>query len=405
MNTMMYSGTNWTRRRLLPVLLAVGALLPIALTQPADSSAQIAASDAAAVLLRTAIDFEEEGDLDIARALFVRITERYPGTEAAAEALERLTAPASARAGRVSRLELPVFGTLYGLWLGLAVPTAFDASDSEAYGAGLLEGVPLGLFSALAAQRSQEYTEGQTRSITWGGTWGTWQGFGWSEVLGIGQREICSEFGCYESDENREEVFTSMILGGLAGIATGAVIARNPVRSGVSSAAQGGSTWGSIYGAMIAEILDADDGGDNDGVLLASLLSGNAGLLAGEFLGSAYDVSRSSVRLMNLGALGGGLVGLGLDLLTSPGDNAAIAIPLVSSIGGLAVATAMTRGRDRLRGGADGGGDGLALLGFSDGAWSVGTPMPMPTVMTMDREDGRPTWVPGLRLDLLRARF
>ena len=298
-----------------------------------------------------------------------------------------------------------MFGTLYGLWLGIAVPTAFDASDSEAYGAGLLAGVPLGLFSALSAQRSQQYSEGQARAISWGGIWGTWQGLGWAQVLDLGQEEVCSQFGCFDSGDDTEEVFTSMIVGGLAGIATGAVIARNPVRSGVSSAAQGGSTWGSIYGAMLAEILDSDDGGDDDGVLLASLLAGNAGLIAGELLGSAYDVSRPRVRLINLGALGGGLVGLGIDLLAASDDDEAIAIPLATSVAGLLIATAATKNRDRRSGSSGGEGDGFALLGYAEGDWTVGTPMPMPTALPIDRDDGRTDWVPALRFELLRARF
>ncbi len=398
--------TDWVRAlRVLRVLSLLTITSVTTLMVPEPSSAQVAPGDAAAVLLRTAIEFEAQGDGDLARALYLHISERYPGTVAADEALERLIRPGAERSDRMSRLELPVFGTLYGLWLGVAVPAALGAGSSEAYGAGLLAGVPLGLFSALAAQRSQQYTEGQARAISWGGIWGSWQGQGWTDLLGIGQDEVCSQYGCYQTDNNSEEVLTAMILGGLAGIATGAVIARNPVRSGVSSAAQGGSTWGTIYGGMLASALDGDDGGDSDGVLLASLLGGNAGLFAGELLGSSYDVSRSRVRLMNLGALGGGLVGLGIDLLTRPGDNAVIAIPLVSSVTGLAIATVATRGHDGVPGSAPGGGDGLSLLGYSDGGWRLGTPMPIPTAIPIDLDDGRPDWVPGLRFELFRARF
>lgn len=398
--------TDWIRAlRVLQVLSLLTVAWVTTLMVPEPSSAQVAPGDTAAVLLRTAIEFEVQGDGDLARALYLHISERYPGTAAADEALERLTRPGAERLDRMSRLELPVFGTLYGLWLGVAVPVALGEGDSEAYGAGLLAGVPLGLFSALAVQRSQQYTEGQARAISWGGIWGSWQGLGWTDVLGIGQDEVCSQYGCYETDNNSEELFTAMIVGGLAGIATGAVIARNPVRSGVSSAAQGGSTWGSIYGAMLARVGDSDDGGDSDGVLLASLLGGNAGLVAGELLGSSYDVSRSRVRLINLGALGGGLVGLGIDLLTDPGDNAVIAIPLVSSVTGLAIAMVATRGRDGVLDSAPGGGDGLALLGYSDRGWRLGTPMPIPTAISIDLDDGRQDWVPGLRFELFRARF
>ena len=196
---------DWIRApRALRVLLMLIVASVTILTVPAPSSAQVAPGDAAAVLLRTAIEFEGQGEWDLARALYLHISERYPGTVAADEAREQLTRPGAERADRVSRLELSVFGTLYGLWLGVAVPTALGADHTEAYGAGLLAGVPLGLFSALSAQRSQQYTEGQTRAISWGGIWGSWQGLGWTEVLGIGQYEVCSQYGCYERDDNTE---------------------------------------------------------------------------------------------------------------------------------------------------------------------------------------------------------
>lgn len=387
------------------ILLVVAALAAPALSRPMAAEAQLTPADSAAVLLRTAEAFEARGDLDVAEAILLFITERYAGTAAARQAIDRLRGPESARDQRVSRLELPVFGTLYGMWLGIAVPSALDADESEAYGIGLLAGVPIGLFSALSAQRSQQYTEGQARAITWGGTWGTWQGLGWAEVLGFGQEEVCGEFGCFESGDNGQEVLTTMIFGGLAGIATGAVIARNPVRSGVSSAVQGASTWGSVYGAMVAEILDDDDGGGDDAVLLTSLLAGNAGLLVGEVLGSAHDVSRGRVRLINLGALGGGLMGLGIDLLTEPGDNAVLAIPLITSVAGLTIATLTTRDRDRFGPADDGAEAGLALLGYADGKVSFNPPLPLPTMIRTERPDGRDSWTPGLRFELFRAAF
>lgn len=393
------------RLRLMVPLLVVSALATGMLVRPAAALAQVSPSDEASVLLRTAMDFEDQGRQEIAEALLVHIIEHYPGTVAARQALERLSRPPSSRTDRVSRLELPVFGTLYGLWLGVAVPVALGSTDSEAYGAGLLTGVPIGLFSSLYAQRSQRYTEGQARAITWGGSWGTWQGLGWAKVLDFGQQELCSHFGCYPTDDDTEEVFTAMIIGGLAGIVTGAILARNPVRSGVSSAAQGGSTWGSVYGALVAELFDEDDWGDNEAVLAASLIAGNVGLLAAERLASAYDVSRPRVRLINLGALGGGLVGLGVDLLTDPGDNAAIAIPLVSSVTGLVIATLASGGRDRVEDRTPDSAEGTALLSYSGGVWQRGSLLPVPTLLPFDRRDGRPGWAPGVRVEWLRMRF
>lgn len=385
------------------LLLALAAGLALAASAPALDAQVLTRADSASVLLRAAVDFERSGDDHSAEALYRYVAERFAGTPAAEEANAWLRGPAAGRPGGLSRVELPVFGTLYGLWLGVAVPAAFGADSEEAYGAGLLIGGPAGLFTARAAQRSRGYSEGQVRAISWGGTFGTWQGFGWTEALGIGTEELCDVDFCYEED-NGEEILAGMILGGLAGITTGAIIARGPVGSGTSSAAQGGSIWGTIYGAAIAELVDDDGGGD--GVLVTSLIAGNVGLIGGAALARKYDLTRPRIRMINLGAIVGGLGGLGIDLLVSAEDDTALAIPLVTSIGGLIIAAAATGDGDR--DGSDAGPAqdfGTSLLDWRDGRLSLRPPLPTPTLLPMDDLNGRTQMRPGLRLEVFRARF
>lgn len=391
------------RGPLLPFALAIGLLAAsfTTATVPTPAAAQVSPADSAAVLLATATRFERDGRWEIAEAIYVLITERYGATPAAAEARARLSAPESERIERVSRVELQVFGAAYGLWLGVAVPVAFGADDPEVFGAGLLIGGPLGLFGSRAALRARPLSEGQARAVSWGGIWGTWQGLGWAEVLDIGEGEVCNEFGCFPAEDDTEEIFASMIVGGLAGIGAGAIIARNPVRSGVSSGAQGGSMWGSVYGAMIAGMFEPD----GDDVLVTSLITGNVGLLAGAALSARYDLSRSRVRLISVGALVGGVAGLGIDLLLQPDEETtALAIPLVTSLAGLGIAAHATR--DRNGGGQDAPeGDGAALLGWADGELSLGAPLPLPALLVTEDANGRPAWRPGVSVGLFRATF
>lgn len=398
-----------TGRRTSPTLashlrLALGLLLVgTILAAPSPAEAQLSRADSAAVLLRTAQDFDAAGDARTSEALLAYVVERYGDTAAGAAALDLLVGPGGERLDRASRIELPVFSTLYGLWLGAAVPAAFGADDPEAYGAGLLIGGPLGLFSGLAASKNRRFTEGQARAISWGGVWGTWQGFGWSGLLDIGVEEFCDFSQCYEGDQSDEAVFGSMVVGGLLGIGGGALLARSPIESGVSSAAQGGSIWGSIYGALLVETLDDDQGSGDDAVLAASLIAGNVGLVTGAWLASKYGVGRPRVRMINLGALVGGVGGLGIDLLLQPGDNALLAIPLVTSAAGLVIATYATRGDDRV--GTTRGQENGALFGWADGGLRLQTPLPTPVLLEMPDEQGRPTWTPGLRLELFSTRF
>lgn len=385
------------------VLLRVTLFVVAGSATPAILAGQVTAADSAGVLLDTATRFEQDGRWEIAEALYIDITERYGGTPAAVTARGRLSAAPRDRLERISRVELQVFGTLYGSWLGIAVPAAFGAEGPEAYGAGLLIGGPGGLFGSRAMQRARPMSEGQARAISWGGIWGTWQGGGWSEVLGFGTDEICEPNFCYDTGESSEEIFASMIVGGLAGIVTGALIARNPVRSGVSSGAQGGSIWGTIYGALGAVLVDPD--ADGNGALTTALIAGNVGLLAGGALAAKYDMSRSRIRVINLGALAGGVGGLGLDLLFQPdSDRTLVAIPLLTSLIGLGIAVNSTRGSVRGSGGLEED-FGAALLDYRDGGLRVSVPMLMPTLLPFEDGAGDRKWRLGVSLELFRAKF
>lgn len=375
----------------------------LAIVAPRHAEAQLTPADSAAVLLQAADAFAQEGRWEIAEAIYERITERFGGTPAAETARARLRASASDRPQRMSRVELQVFGATYGAWLGVAVPLALGSNEPEAYGAGLLVGAPLGILASRAYMNRHPVSEGQARAISWGGIWGTWQGFGWAEVLDIGEGQFCDDFGCYDTDDNGEELVAAMVIGGLAGITTGGLLARNPIRSGVASGAQGGSTWGTIYGLMITGIVDEDV--NDDGLLLATLLAGNGGLVAGAALAHSYDLSRGDIRMINLGALVGGLAGLGLDLLIQPDDTeVALGIPLVTSLVGLGIAASRTSGDGASEAGEVPDMD-LALLDYRDGTLTVNTPLPQPTLLPMERPNARTEWKPGLTVELFRARF
>jgi len=105
------------------------------------------------------------------------------------------------------------------------------------------------------------------------------------------------------------------------------------------------------------------------------------------------------------GARGGGGGGLGLDLLISPDDDgAAIGIPLATSLAGLLIAAHATRNDDRSF--SDPAGDlGASLLHYGDDGLTLGTPLPIPTMLPFEDVNGRSTRRPGITMELFRAKF
>jgi hypothetical protein len=373
------------------------------------ASAQVTSADSAAVLLEAARTFQDEGRPGVAEALFLYITERWGATPAGLEAQAALRVPTEEGPNRSSRVELQVWSTLYGAWLGLAIPAAFGADDPGPYGAGLLLGGPGGFFAGRAMGRSRPMSEGQVRALTFGSLWGTWQGFGWAEVGDWGEREICDFDYCYVEDPDAETVFRSMIVGGLAGTGIGWLLSRKPITSGVASSANFGAFWGTWVGLAGGIITDLE----GDGLLTTTLLGGNAGLIAGALGGSHLELSRNRARLISIAGVVGGLAGAGLDLIIQPDDEkVAVAIPFVTSMIGLGLGTAYTSDPGRsseprlqdssLPGSRDG--PGFSLLEVRNGTVQTSLPTPYLTAVAKDTPRGT-VWKPGLGVTLFHARF
>lgn len=402
-------GEAWVRLSGLTII----ALLTAFFGGARPAAAQLTAADSAAVLVATAADFEERGELEVARALYEEILRRYPGTpgaEMARARLEGLGAPAGptpagpAQGGapqdRRGDTEFRVWSTLYGLWLGgVAVPLLADASSSESHGVGLLIGGPVGYLAGRVFSRS--LSVGRSRTISWAGTWGTWQGVGWAHALNLG-----ADPGCEYCEPGEQEAVAAALAGGVAGIVTAALLSRD-TSEGTASATYLGSLWGTWFGLGGATALDLDD----EAMWASTLLVGNAGLIAGALAGSRFDLSSRRAHLISLGGLIGGFGGVGLVLITKPNSTSGeFAIPLAASLAGLGLGALLTPEGDGAPEGASSaaraasGSLSPALLNWSDGARpEVGLPMPFPTTVLDPERNGRrhTAW----HVPLLRLRF
>ena len=393
---------NTLLRGLLLLVLSTAALSAVR-----AASAQPTRADSAAVLLAAAEDFADRGADDVAEALYRHIMERFPGTAAAETARTRIEAVTDRRSRAGGEVELKVWSSLYGLWQGVAIPLAAGADDSEFYGLGLLVGGPAGFLTGRALARSRPRSLGQARAITWGGTWGAVQGWGWARALDFGSDPYAYDGGVrYGDDESTEAAVTSMIVGGALGIGGGLALARREITPGEATSAMLGSLWGIWVGFSTAFLADVE----GDGLTAAAMIGGNGGLLAGAFVGHRVPIGRGRARMISLGGLVGAFGGAGITLIAQPdGDKAVLGTILASSLAGLAVGAAGTRDD---RGETDSSPDLEAvgsptppgsLLRWSDGEWALSTPLPNPALQPTPRRGGRDGLV--WKIPLLKVRF
>ncbi len=377
----------------------------LALPSSPPAAAQPTRADSAAILLATAADFGEGGDSESAEALYRHILERFADTPAAQMARAQLDAVSAERFRGGGETELKVWSTTAGIWLGLAVPTALDAADSEAYGAGLLLGAPAGFLLSRRYAASRPLSLGQARAITWGGTWGAFHGMALANALDLGG-ELRSG-NEHRDPETIEAVFATMIAGSVVGIGAGVWAAGREIRPGTATSATLGTLWGAWFGVATGTLMDL---GEND-MWATVAVAGDLGLLAGTLAGSRWEITRSRARLVSVGGLIGGVGAMGALLLTDYEfeDGDWVVFPLAGSVLGLAAGTALTRnGGVENDPSEDAGagplGAGGALLNWSGGDWSVAAPVPAPVRVKALTGDGRRGGV-GWRVPLFGARF
>jgi hypothetical protein len=320
------------------------------------------------------------------------------------------------------RAEVQVWGTLYGAFLGIAVPLLADADGPEAYGAGLLLGAPAGFLVSRAYARSRSMSEGQARAITWGGLWGTWQAFGWAQATDLGSttREICFDPDdpnqCFDdTTTDDDKILAATIVGGLAGIGTGIVLSRKPIGAGLATTVQFGSLWGTWFGVAGGVLADLE----NDDLLMATLIGGDLTLVATALAAPGWNMTRPRARIISISGVLGALGGLGVALLASVDDeNTAIGLPLAGSIAGLALGASLTRngdGADDNGGADDGRNDGAATPAagarfehdsamFSHDARGTHLSVPTltPALIPTTGRDGTRRLAPGVVLTILR---
>lgn len=378
--------------RLILPILALGFL-------PSAARAQ-QTTDSAHVLLETARVLQAEGYGKIARDVLGRLLVLFPLAPQADTARTLLGRTPEPEATQLGRTGFIAYHTAYGGFLGVAIPAALGADDPEPYGAGLMLGAPGGFFLSRLYSGSRNLSDGQAGTINFGSLWGTWQGFGWQEVLGIGDKEVCvdGEPGfCYD-EESTTARWASAVVGGLTGLGVGLLAANKPISSGTSSLVFNSSLWGTWYGFAISAILEAED----EERLAAALVGGNAAILAAIPAAGALKPTRSQVRLASAGGAMGGVVGLGLAILTGVDDTKGF-LAIVSGGTTLGLVTGGVLGRDKDDALASARPMGTALVNVNDGV-RLGVPLPTPTLLRLDTARGRAT-TPGLRLTLLDARL
>lgn len=248
--------------------------------------------------------------------------------------------PAHAAPDQSGRAEALIFSTAFGFYEGVALSILLDKYDLMPSGD---NGVVLGSGLTLL-----------TTGLTLGGGWWVTEKYG----VNVAQARVVNSTFFWSllngavltvgADFDAEEALWTSLISGWAGQSLGILFAANVDRTpGQVGLMNTIATWSGGEAAVIMGALDLEAG---NGYFTWPSLVADLGLLTGAWLATRVRMSESRARLLDLGALAGGVGGpAALFMLWGPEENlqhwylgaAAVGIPA-----GLATAWYLTRNWD-----------------------------------------------------------
>ena len=348
---------NLSRRAALVVAVLVAALVgPAAWAQAAETPADVEAR----VLYETAVRLQAEGKTDQAREALERIAERFPQSAYAKAAMEklaglgqgpsslapRLRAPNNPDPAEFGRWELVIGQTVYGAYYGLALANMVDGVGDEAVMWSTIGGALASLGTTVLATRDLRLHDGYSHLHLSFQTYAVI-----NTALLLATAEVQEE----------DAYLGGTVAAGLAG--AGAAMAlgeRLDIPRGQAEMITGAGLFGFWTGLALTVMAAPSDIDHAAAVTVPVLLAGDLGLALGAVAAPRLRWGKWRVRLVEMGAVLGGGLGLATAISADVADaRTGVGITYGASLLGGLIAAIATSGFNT---GSDGGGGPATAL-------------------------------------------
>ena len=232
-----------------------------------------------------------------------------------------------------------LYGISTGLWLD--VQTEPSGVSTGVLPPLLLAGAAVGGVALLDSGRGLRY--GVAQSIASGLYIGLWQGIAWTTYL----QASTSHQNQLSTKQYATALWSSATLGAVVGGVVGTASSTTPGRASFVSSA---SLWPAFVLGMGVAGMSADNQYRDDHAFLAASLGATGGVVAGILAAGTVSPTTARVRFLDLGGLGGTLVGGGLYLAAAGNHSNFEPAAIMTAVGasaGLAVAWVATSNMPR----------------------------------------------------------
>jgi energy-converting hydrogenase Eha subunit A len=232
-----------------------------------------------------------------------------------------------------------VYGIATGLWLD--VQTEPKSVSTGVLPPLLLAGAAVGGVALLDSGRGLRY--GVAQSMASGLYIGLWQGIAWTTYL----QATTSHQNQLSTKQYATALWSSATLGAVVGGVVGTASSTTPGRASFVSSA---TLWPALVLGLGVAGMSADNQYRDDHAFLAASLGATGGVVAGILTAGTVSPTTARVRFLDLGGLGGTLVGGGLYLAAANNHSKFEPAAIMTALGasaGLAVAWVATSNMPR----------------------------------------------------------